>query len=215
MSLPSSPPWPRESILAAARAMAGGAGFAPALLAALTSPHADSRQVVAAIHNAPGIALRVLKVANSAFYGCSGRVDALPHKIEIFLHLVDVKLLRQTRDLGGPVEAPDVVAHIGEGDRRDGAAGENFAALPKNPWVTDGVAADHHPRGLRLRENGGGLGRRGDVAVGQDGAARAGDRAGDKIVVDLAAIHFFDRAPVDTEQVNAGLVDEIEDAVER
>lgn len=83
MSLPSSPPWPRESILAAARAMAGGAGFAPALLAALTSPHADSRQVVAAIHNAPGIALRVLKVANSAFYGCSGRVDALERAVQM------------------------------------------------------------------------------------------------------------------------------------
>lgn len=83
MSLPSSPPWPRESILAAARAMAGGAGFAPALLAALTSPHADSRQVVAAIHNAPGIALRVLKVANSAFYGHSGRVDALDRAVQV------------------------------------------------------------------------------------------------------------------------------------
>jgi HD-like signal output (HDOD) protein len=81
MSLPSSAPWPRESILTAARAMAGGAGFAPALLAALTSPHADARRVVAAIHNAPSIALRVLKVANSAFYGHAGRVDALDRAV--------------------------------------------------------------------------------------------------------------------------------------
>ncbi len=63
--------------------MAGGAGFAPTLLAALALPHADSRRVVAAIHNAPGVALRVLKVANSAFYGRAGQVDTLDRAVQV------------------------------------------------------------------------------------------------------------------------------------
>ena len=83
MSLPFSLPWSWETILAAARAMAGGGGFAPTLLAALASPHADSRHVVAAIHSAPGIALRVLKVANSAFYGRAGQVDTLDRAVQV------------------------------------------------------------------------------------------------------------------------------------
>lgn len=83
MSLLSSLPWRQELILAAARSMAGGAGSAPALLAALASPDADARRVVAAIHVAPGIALRVLKVANSAFYGRAGRVDTLDRAVQV------------------------------------------------------------------------------------------------------------------------------------
>jgi HD-like signal output (HDOD) protein len=63
--------------------MAGGAGTVPALLATLMSPDADPRKVVAAIHNAPGIALRVLKVANSAFYGRVGRVDTMDRAVQV------------------------------------------------------------------------------------------------------------------------------------
>src|ERR1035437_3309895 len=92
--------------------------------------------------------------------------------------------------------------------------GELLAALAEDPRIADGMAADHDAGGARLGEDRGGAGGRGDVAVGEDGAADMADGPGDGVVMHLAAIHLLHGAAVNGEKINAVLVHQIEDALE-
>jgi len=143
----------------------------------------------------------------------AGGVHALADEVEVFLHLGDVELFGEVGPLRGAVEVFDIAADVGEGEARDGLAGELFAALTEDPRVSDGVASDHDARGAGRGDDGGGFGGGGDVAVGEHGAADAGDGVGDGVVVNFAAIHLFHGAAVHGEEVDAVLVDQVEDAV--
>jgi HD-like signal output (HDOD) protein len=74
------------SILAAATALGmlgGGPGGAHRLLAALCNPHLGPREVSGLVVADPGIAARVLKVANSSFYGRPRRVDTIDRAVTL------------------------------------------------------------------------------------------------------------------------------------
>jgi HD-like signal output (HDOD) protein len=78
MSTPSLPS--TEDILAAAAeigALGPGKAALPRILAALCSPETDAADVARVIAQEPGLAARVLRVANSAYYGLAGRVATL------------------------------------------------------------------------------------------------------------------------------------------
>ncbi|MEJ0100571.1 MAG: HDOD domain-containing protein [Pseudomonadota bacterium] len=67
-------------ILQAARALGvigGNNQSAHRILATLCDPNLDARQVAEVIQRDPGIAARVLKVANSAYYGSSRQIGSL------------------------------------------------------------------------------------------------------------------------------------------
>ncbi|HTQ36703.1 MAG TPA: HDOD domain-containing protein [Steroidobacteraceae bacterium] len=67
-------------IIRAARSLGvigGGNHSAPAILAALCDTSLDARQIAAVILRDPGLAARVLKVANSAFYGRSRNIGSV------------------------------------------------------------------------------------------------------------------------------------------
>jgi HD-like signal output (HDOD) protein len=67
-------------ILQAAKALGvigGGDKSAYQILATLCDPKLDARQISEVIQRDPGIAARVLKVANSAYYGSSRRIGSL------------------------------------------------------------------------------------------------------------------------------------------
>jgi HD-like signal output (HDOD) protein len=67
-------------ILQAAKALGvigGGNQTAYRILATLCDPALDARQIAEVIQRDPGIAARVLKVANSAFYGSSRQIGSL------------------------------------------------------------------------------------------------------------------------------------------
>lgn len=67
-------------ILQAAKALGvigGGNQSAYRILATLCDPALDARQIAEVIQRDPGIAARVLKVANSAFYGSSRQIGSL------------------------------------------------------------------------------------------------------------------------------------------
>jgi len=57
--------------------LGGSAHAAPRILALLCDPGVDSRQVAALIEREPGLSLRVLRVANSAYYGMSRSVTSV------------------------------------------------------------------------------------------------------------------------------------------
>jgi HD-like signal output (HDOD) protein len=82
--MPSQPSSPAEvsnaAILAAAieiGAMGTGQASLPLLLAALCDPATDAAKVARVVAQEPGLAARVLRVANSAYYGLSGKVSTL------------------------------------------------------------------------------------------------------------------------------------------
>jgi len=67
-------------IIRAARSLGvigGGNHSAPRILAALCDTGLDARQIAAVIQRDPGLSARVLKVANSAFYGRSRNIGSL------------------------------------------------------------------------------------------------------------------------------------------
>ena len=69
---------PRILKAASALGILGGAGLsAPRVLAALCNPRASNTEVSALILQEPGLAARVLKVANSAFYGRARSVNSI------------------------------------------------------------------------------------------------------------------------------------------
>lgn len=63
--------------------LGGGSQTAHRVLAALCDPHLDSREVAELILREPGLAARVLKVANSAYYGRSGQIGTLDKALMI------------------------------------------------------------------------------------------------------------------------------------
>lgn len=72
-------------VIAAARqlgASGGGPGTAR-LLAVLVDPLAELDEVLASLHGEPGLAARVLKVANAPFYGQPGRVGTLDRAVQM------------------------------------------------------------------------------------------------------------------------------------
>ena len=141
-------------------------------------------------------------------------VHALANEVEVFLHLGDEGALGHARCLRLAIEPGDVFAHVGEGDGRDGLAGESFSALPENPRIADGVAADHHAGRTGRGEHHSGAVGRSNVAVGQHGTADAARRGGDEVVVHVAAIALLDRAAMHAEQVDGMLVHQTEEAFE-
>lgn len=68
-------------LTASADACALRAGRAGRLLAALYDPACDAARVVQAVRAEPEIARRILRIANSAYYGLSGRVASLDRAI--------------------------------------------------------------------------------------------------------------------------------------
>lgn len=70
---------------AALRALGASAGgqTAARLLALLYDPNVDADRIVACLRGEPVLAARVLKVANSPYYGQSGRVGSLERAIQI------------------------------------------------------------------------------------------------------------------------------------
>jgi HD-like signal output (HDOD) protein len=73
-------PTTQEDIVRAASSLgviAGGANTAHRILATLCDPSLDARQIAEVIQREPALAARVLKVANSAFYGSSRNVGTL------------------------------------------------------------------------------------------------------------------------------------------
>jgi HD-like signal output (HDOD) protein len=75
-----------EDILAAARQLtvAGRKGFAaPRILAALCAAEATAQDVFELIQHEPGLAARVLRVANSALYGVRGGVGTIKRAVQL------------------------------------------------------------------------------------------------------------------------------------
>jgi HD-like signal output (HDOD) protein len=70
-----------EEILAASRALGGLAPSAAGLWRELSDPEVDPRRLHAVLHQDPGIAARVLKVANSAFYGRGRQIATLEQAV--------------------------------------------------------------------------------------------------------------------------------------
>lgn len=71
---------PTQAILAAGAeigALGAGGATLPLVLAALCDPASDAVAVARVIAQEPGLAARVLRVANSAYYGLSGQVATL------------------------------------------------------------------------------------------------------------------------------------------
>jgi HD-like signal output (HDOD) protein len=75
---------PRVLKAAAALGILGGAGMsAPRVLAALCNPQATNAAVSGLIAQEPGLAARVLKVANSAFYGRARSVTSIERALSV------------------------------------------------------------------------------------------------------------------------------------
>jgi len=69
---------------AASVGVIGGAGqAAPRLLALLSNPLVSSREVAALVGQEPGLSVRVLRIANSAFYGQSRGISTLDAAIRL------------------------------------------------------------------------------------------------------------------------------------
>ncbi len=104
-------PWTPLALRSAARAMADGGGFAVTAMRALADPEVEMSVVVKAINAAPGIALRVLKVANSAYYGRSGQIDSVERAI-LTLGLDVVRAVASVACLDRGLAAPGRVALV-------------------------------------------------------------------------------------------------------
>jgi HD-like signal output (HDOD) protein len=63
--------------------LGGGTGAAHRILAALCDPELDSRQIADLVLREPGLAVRVLKVANSAYYGQSRHIATLDRALVV------------------------------------------------------------------------------------------------------------------------------------
>ena len=77
-----SPPTDDE-VLAAARALGGLARGSVALWRELSDPQVEAQRVARVLHADPGIAARVVKVANSAFYGRGRQVASIDRAIVV------------------------------------------------------------------------------------------------------------------------------------
>jgi HD-like signal output (HDOD) protein len=77
--------FPRDAILAASRSLGvlGGSHAAPRVLAAVCAPGADAAEVARVVGQEPGLTARVLRVANSAFYGLPRGVATLDRAIVV------------------------------------------------------------------------------------------------------------------------------------
>lgn len=71
------------ALQAAARALGASAGGASRLLALLYAPEVDLRPVLDTLAREPALAARVLKVANSPFYGAGGRIGTLDQAVQL------------------------------------------------------------------------------------------------------------------------------------
>jgi HD-like signal output (HDOD) protein len=72
----------QASALRALGASAGGASAAR-LLALLYDPDVDAERILSCLHGEPALAARVLKVANSPYYGQSGRVGSVQRAVQL------------------------------------------------------------------------------------------------------------------------------------
>lgn len=71
------------ALQAAARALGAGGAGASRLLALLYEPEIDLRFVLDSLAREPALAARVLKVANSPFYGAAGRIGTLDQAVQL------------------------------------------------------------------------------------------------------------------------------------
>lgn len=86
LPLPAAMPLDRPAltdgeILATSRALGGLAPGAASLWRELSNPDVDAGRLRAVLHQDPGIAARVLKVANSAFYGRGRQIASLEQAV--------------------------------------------------------------------------------------------------------------------------------------
>ncbi len=72
-----------ERLQAAARALATANAGASRLVALLVDPDVDVERVLAELDRDPALAARVLKVANSPFYGRAGQVGTVRHAVAL------------------------------------------------------------------------------------------------------------------------------------
>jgi HD-like signal output (HDOD) protein len=77
----AAPAAPAERLQAAARALATANAGASRLVALLVDPEVDVERVLAELDRDPALAARVLKVANSPFYGRAGQVGTVRHAV--------------------------------------------------------------------------------------------------------------------------------------
>lgn len=79
-----------HEILIAARTLGATAMGGARLVAALLKPELDAHELSRRVGSEPGIAARVLRVANSAYFGCTGSVATLERAIQV-LGLAGIK----------------------------------------------------------------------------------------------------------------------------
>jgi HD-like signal output (HDOD) protein len=77
-------------VLIAARSLGASAMGGARLVAALLQPDLEAHELARRIGSEPGIAARVLRVANSAYFGCTGSVATLDRAIQV-LGLAGIK----------------------------------------------------------------------------------------------------------------------------
>ncbi|HMA11294.1 MAG TPA: HDOD domain-containing protein [Steroidobacteraceae bacterium] len=99
--------------------IAGGANAAHRIMATLCDANLDARQIAEVIQREPGLAARVLKVANSAFYGSSRSIGTLDRAL-LLLGLDAVRGIAAAacldrsvvrRDLQAPIDLRAMALH--------------------------------------------------------------------------------------------------------
>ena len=118
------------------------------------------------------------------------RIDTQPHKIEEFLHVIDMKATLAVAMARGLKEFLNIASDVGQFRAEDGFSGKVLTQLTENPGISDTVSADHESGAAGLIEHLLRLRDRGDVAIGKDRAVKACGGSADVLVVDLAAIAF-------------------------
>jgi HD-like signal output (HDOD) protein len=118
---PSKPVSTRRIVEAAAALGALGAGEAslPLILAALCDPTKDATDIAKVIAHEPGIAARVLRVANSSYYGAAGSIATLERAFVLLgvdavrgiaaAACLDRSVLRALRS--APIDLRDMLRH--------------------------------------------------------------------------------------------------------
>ncbi len=134
-------------------------------------------------------------------------IDAESDEVEEFLEVVDVVASGAIGQGGGLIEVFDVLSYVGEGGTEDSLTGEVFAELAEDPWIADAGATDHEALAGGLIEDAYAFCYGGDVAVGEDGAGQTLSSAADVLVVDFAAVGFFDCAGVQAKEVDTVFVE--------
>ena len=113
--LGASTPLADEEIVAAARSMSlGGCGKGAAaarLVVDLLNPDIDLAMVSRRIDACPGITVRILRVANSAFYGCAGTIATVTRAAQV-LGMTTLKSIAAAACLDHMVVAPTTATII-------------------------------------------------------------------------------------------------------